>query len=283
VNPMALSPTPFDLHWRLFRIDFRVQPMFWIVNLVFGYFYVQAFRGVDQHIYAYLGIWLLCAFISILVHELGHVIAGRIFGQPSNIILHGMGGVAIGHFDRLKRWQRIAVSAAGPAVGLALFAFIEWGLPYFANTYDRQFNGQLRSNRWYSIVANPMLLPFIHEGEQTAAPGMLVIMNLIWNLFNLLPIIPLDGGMIMREVVSAILPRHGPRFAYGLSFLFAGSIAFYSLMRMWRPTIPYPPLDPLFSALMFGWIAYNSFMAMRAEEVPEAAPRKWRAYEERDW
>jgi Zn-dependent protease len=279
---MALSPTPFDLHWRLFRIDFRVQPMFWIVNLVFGYFYVQAFRGVDRHIYAYLGLWLLCAFVSILVHELGHVISGRIFGQHSNIILHGMGGVAIGHFDRLARWQRIAVSAAGPALGLLLFAFVEWGLPPLANAYDHQFNGQLRSNRWYSIIANPMSLPFIHEGEQIGAPGMLVIMNLIWNLFNLIPIIPLDGGMIMREVVCAIAPRQGSRLAYGFSFLIAGTIAFYSLLRMVRP-IPYPPLDPLFSALMFGWIAYNSFSAMRAEEVAAAPARRWQAYEERDW
>ncbi len=281
MNPTA-SPTPFDLHWRLFRIDFRVQPMFWIVNLVFGYFYVQAFRGVDQRIYAYLGLWLLCAFISILVHELGHVITGRIFGQPSNIILHGMGGVAIGHFERLARWQRIAVSAAGPALGLLLFAFVEWGMPPLAKAYEQQFNAQLASNRWYFVIANPMSLPFIHEGNQNGVPGMLVIMNLIWNLFNLIPIIPLDGGMIMREVACTFAPRQGSRLAYGFSFLIAGSIAFYSLMRMWRP-IPYPPLDPLFSALMFGWIAYNSFSAMRAEEVPAAPPRKWRAYEERDW
>src|SRR4051794_4459930 len=111
---MAATSSPLELHWRLFGIDFRVQPSFWLMNLFFGYFYVQSFRGVDDRIFAYLGIWLACAFVSILIHELGHVTAGRIFGEPSNIVLTSMGGVAIGHFDRLKRWQRIAVYSAGP-------------------------------------------------------------------------------------------------------------------------------------------------------------------------
>jgi stage IV sporulation protein FB len=276
VNSMAPTPTSFDLHWRLFGIDFRVQPMFWIINLVFGYMYVRSMAEWEDHKLAYLAIWLGCAFISILAHELGHVVAGRIFGQPSNIILHGMGGVAIGHFDRLARWQRIVMSAAGPAVGLSLFAFTQWVLPRLANAYSPL----LPLNEWYLVVAKP--LPPLDGLGGRHPTGAFVIMNLVWNLFNLLPIIPLDGGMIMREVVSAIFPRYGPRYAYGLSFLIAGSIAFYSLMAMWRP-IPYPPLDPLFSALIFGWIAFNSFTAMRAEQVPAGPPRRWREYEERDW
>jgi Zn-dependent protease len=278
VNPMAPAPTALDLHWRLFGIDFRVQPMFWIINLVFGYFYVQNLRGWDDHKLAYLGIWLACAFVSILIHELGHVTAGRIFGQRSNIILHGMGGVAIGSFDRLTRWQRIVVSAAGPAAGFMLFALAEWGLKPLVNG----FNHSWYESRWYSVIANPINLPFFHEGEQIQMPGVLVVMNLFWNLFNLIPIIPLDGGMIMRECVSGAFPRHGPRLAYGISFLVAGLIAIYSLLRLWRP-IPYPPLDPLFTALMFGWFAFNSFSAMQAEQAPQDSKRRWREYEERDW
>ncbi len=274
---MAPSPTALDLHWRLFGIDFRVQPMFWIINLVFGYMYVSGFNHAEQHLWAYMGIWLACAFVSILIHELGHVSVARVFGVPSDIVLHGMGGVAIGHFDRLQRWQRILISAAGPIAGLLLFAFAEWGLPLLVRAYDPL----LLSSRWYSVVAKPYEL--FQEGERIGrAAGCLIIMNLVWNLFNLLPIIPLDGGMIMREVCSGIFPRQGARLAFALSFLIAGSLAMYSVFKMLRPDIPYPEdISPLFTALMFGWIAFNSFAAMRAEEA--TAPRRWRDYEERDW
>ena len=51
----------------------------------------------------------------------------------------------------------------------------------------------------------------------------------------------------------------------------------------WPPRERAPQIDPLFAALMFGWIAFNSFSAMRAEEVAEAPARRWREYEERDW
>ena len=37
VDATATSNSPFDLHWRLFGIDFRVRPMFWLVNLLFGW------------------------------------------------------------------------------------------------------------------------------------------------------------------------------------------------------------------------------------------------------
>jgi Zn-dependent protease len=280
---MAATRSPLDLHWRLFGIDFRVHPSFWLINLLFGYLYVQNLRHWQDRKIAYLAIWLGAAFVSILVHELGHVTAARIFGVRSNIHLYWMGGLAMGNFEQLRRWQRIIVSAAGPAFGLGLFAFVEWVLPRLVDAYDPSIRSN--PNRWYDIIANPAHL--FEEGDRElvgSLPGILIIMNLIWNLFNLLPIIPLDGGMIMREVVTIIFPRRGLWLAYGLSFLFAGSIAFYSLLAMWRP-VPYYPrrLDPLFMALVFAWIAIGSFSTMQSLAPAEPEQKRWREYEEKDW
>ncbi len=276
VNPLAPAPTAFDLQWRLAGIHFRVHPSFWLINLLFGYFYVPNLRGGQQHLFAYLGLWVLCAFVSILVHELGHVLAGRAFGASSNILLYSMGGLAVGDFGRLARWQRVVVFAAGPAIGLLLFAFIEYALPALLNAYDPM----LMVNRWYAVVAKPIGL--FREGQELEAPGILIIQNLVWNVFNLIPIIPLDGGRIMQEVVSGLLPRQGPRLAYGFSFLIAGAVAVYSVIKLMRPNVPYPPLDPLFSAIMFGMMALSSYSAMRALEV-QSRPRRYGDYEERDW
>jgi Zn-dependent protease len=221
-----------------------------------------------------LPVWVACAFVSILVHELGHVIAGRIFGEPSNIVLYSMGGLAIGQFGRLARWQRILVYAAGPAAGLLLFAFVQFGLPRLIDAYDFT----LRINRWYFMLANRSRL--LEGGEPVAGlPGFLIIQNLFWSLFNLIPIIPLDGGQIMRDIVTGVFRRNGLRLAFGLSFLLAGSIAVYSGLRMYRPDVPYPPLDPMFTAIMFAMFAMSNFSSMQSA----AAHEKRSLYQEKDW
>ena len=64
--------------------------------------------------------------LSILLHELGHAFAGRLFrAHVSHIELTGLGGLA--HFERsLPRsvFARSAIYLAGPAVNLGLW----WGL-----------------------------------------------------------------------------------------------------------------------------------------------------------
>jgi Zn-dependent protease len=269
---MAPSETPFDLRWRAFGISFRVHPSFWIFMLIFGYLFVRAYhpRAMEttNTLLAYLALWVGCAFASILIHELGHVTLGRIFGAHSNILLYSMGGLAIGNFDVLARWQRIGVSLAGPAAGFSLCG-LAWVLPGAIMRYDPVF---LPNHRW---VFDAFVFLFIQ--------------NLFWNLFNLVPIIPLDGGMVMREVVTGVFPSQGMRLAYGFSFLIAGSIAVYSLLAAWRNTggerpIPYPPLDPVFNAFMFGMFAFSSFTTMRAlEEQARQSRRRWSDYEEREW
>ena len=39
-----------------------------------------------------IAIWVAIVFISVLVHELGHALVGRMFGLDPQIELHGMGG-----------------------------------------------------------------------------------------------------------------------------------------------------------------------------------------------
>ena len=80
---MAPNPTPFDLRWRLFGIAFRVHPSFWLFSVLFGYMFLRGAppgtRHAD-HLVFYLALWVACTFVSILIHELGHVVMGRLFG-----------------------------------------------------------------------------------------------------------------------------------------------------------------------------------------------------------
>ena len=258
MNPMEPAPTPLDLRWRLLGIGFRVHPMFWFMNLLFGYLYIQGHQRGSRNLLAYLGFWVGCAFVSILVHELGHVLAARTFGERSNIVLYSMGGLALGDFHRLARWQRILVALAGPAAGFGLCAFAYYALPPLAKLYD------------------PVLT---EEGWFFDIRWFLVLQNFFWSAFNLLPIMPLDGGMVMKEAVTGVAPAGGLRLAYGLSFLFAGCVAVYSGLKMYRRDLPYPPLDPLFNVLIFAMFAMNNYMAMQS--VPSASRSS--RYEEKEW
>ena len=85
------SPSPYDLHFRVFGIPVRIHPSFWILSAVFGWGTLQAGFG-------FLLLWILCFFISILVHELGHILMGMIFGRRGHIVLYGFGGLAISNY-----------------------------------------------------------------------------------------------------------------------------------------------------------------------------------------
>ena len=114
---MEPTPTPFDLRWRMFGIPVRVQPMFWLVSAVMGW-------SALAEGFPYLLIWIGCMFVSILVHELGHVWMGQVFGARGHIILYGFGGLAVGSNHLERRWQRIAVCFAGPLAGFGFLSLV---------------------------------------------------------------------------------------------------------------------------------------------------------------
>ncbi len=65
-------------HFRLFGIPVHVQPVFFVIAGLFGLRYID--YGVDVVV-----IWIATSFISILVHELGHGVSLKVFGEPSSI------------------------------------------------------------------------------------------------------------------------------------------------------------------------------------------------------
>jgi len=62
--------------------------------------------------------WVALALIAVLVHEAGHAIAFRAFGDRPSIVLHGGGGMTKGGDHGVARM--VIVSAAGPAAGIGL-------------------------------------------------------------------------------------------------------------------------------------------------------------------
>jgi Zn-dependent protease len=239
------EPTPFDLNWWMFGVRVRVHPLFWVLAAFLGwdtFFTLYGLRGILM--------WIACVFLSILLHEFGHVFAGRLFGSDGRILLYAFGGLAIGSSNLRLRWQRIVVYLAGPAVQLLLA-----GAVY--------------------LLARLVLVGRV-QGERGEAVfllfGMLLVINKLWAIFNLLPITPLDGGQVAREVFEAVVPGRGAIFAYGTSTLVCAAIALLILLGSTGriPELPYVG-GSMFNAIIFAMFAASSFQAMQIER----ARRNW--------
>ena len=258
----------FELRWRLFGLNFAIKPSFWIVSALFGLMLMQHLRG-QNNLLLYILLWVLCTLVSVMVHELGHAVTGALFGQPGNITLAGLGGQASGNFDKLKSWQRALVILAGPGAGFLFLA-----LQTFINS--RPWDLLADAGNFPNLKLNWDLLVYFRHDPWRFEPLVVVDiltflcwMNLFWNLINLIPIIPLDGGMLMREGCMAISPLGGLKFALGISFLLAGLGAMYHLaivlknykvisMPVELPTVIMPEL----AVIMFGMMAYQSFSSL---------------------
>src|SRR5204863_8262088 len=133
--------------------------------IIIGFFVLSY---LDRWGMPYALLWAPVLFLGILIHELAHAGAIGAFGfGPSVIVLGGIGGATFNQ-RRAKPWQDMLISAAGPASSF-LLAFAVARLPAMRD-------------------------PFFH-----AFIPLLLWSNVVWGLFNLLPVGPLDGASMLRN------------------------------------------------------------------------------------
>jgi stage IV sporulation protein FB len=234
--------TPFDLNFSLFGIPIRVHPFFWIVAALLGNWVM----GDPDLGFPYLLLWIACVFVSVLLHELGHALTGRLFGNRAHILLYSFGGLAIGSIDaHNRRWQRILVLFAGPGIQLVLFGII-WGIFW-----------------WMGPEVLTLSLPI------RATLVMLWIINLVWSLFNLLPIWPLDGGQITREIAVGARPRDGIIISLVISALVSGVLFVHMILAQQHRPLPFLEWLPgsYFNAFFMLMFCVMSLQALQFENA----------------
>lgn len=240
------APTQADLHFRVFRFPVRVHPYFWLVSVLLG---MGGFRRGNADPTKVL-IWVAVVFVSILIHELGHAFMQRFFGGHPSITLYSFGGLAsCNDCDRSPRSQ-IIISLAGPVAGFILAGFV------IAILYGL---GRVRGFEWsLDPVIWDWFDPDYYFANNMPSPRdrfviYMLFVNIVWGLVNLLPIYPLDGGQIARELFTLGNPRQGINFSLQLSIGTAALMAAYGVTR-----------QDWFLALMFGMLAYDSYQALQA-------------------
>lgn len=141
-------------------------------------------------------LFVLLLFLCVLLHEFGHALSAKYFNVPTrDITLLPIGGMA--RLDKLpeKPLQEFVVAIAGPAVNLVIYVLLSTFLYFeYHLTFDINDLLHFRSNR---IIIDPT----------AGFLASLMQANLILAVFNMVPAFPLDGGRVLRALLSVPLGR----------------------------------------------------------------------------
>jgi Zn-dependent protease len=142
------------------------QQKTWLLIISFALFvivYATHFKPIQ----------LLIFVLTLLLHEMGHILAMRAFGYRDTTMLFipWLGALAIGKKERASIAEKVWISLAGPLPGLILGIIFAIAFP--------------SNDLWLRDAS--FILIFV-------------------NLFNLLPIYPLDGGQIVNLLIFSRHP-----------------------------------------------------------------------------
>jgi Zn-dependent protease len=171
---------------RPFGIPVYVSPWWFVVAAVLVVLYSNSNtlpgtiqNSVPRYLVAVAFVVLL--YLSVLVHELSHCVVARGFGLPvRRIMLYPLGGFSEIEQEPPTPGQEFLVSAAGPAMSIALAGI--------------------------GIGVNVL---FHLRGIPRVLIDRVILANAVVAVFNLLPGLPLDGGRVLRAALWKLTGKNG--------------------------------------------------------------------------
>lgn len=180
-------------------------------------------------------VWTAVVTISILVHELGHAWVARHYRLRPQILLHGLGGLCF-HERADRDLHDVFIIAAGPLAGLFL-GVLTWIFKLVA--YD-----WIIDNEFYWMVT---------------AIRMSLWVNIGWSLVNLLPIWPLDGGLLFRLLMLRFAkPKLAERVTHVVALSFLVAAIAYMVLQADRNAI---------LIVLVLWIGWSNLQAMTSNSA----------------
>ena len=213
------------LAFPLFGFDVRVH---WTFMILLVFVLDSGLSGAS------IALWLAAAFVSVLIHELGHAFTARRFGGTVQAItLHGMGGMTTwlppAHMTGV---QRFTVSAAGAGVGFAIAGLVFLGV---ATGLFGDLAEVLIPTPWGA---------FLGSADLAGAYGVFFLgaflwVSVVWGAINWLPIGGLDGSHMLREVLRKVVGPSADVHAavIGVIFAIAAAVVFVNWGYTFAPII----------------------------------------------
>jgi stage IV sporulation protein FB len=173
------------------RIPVAIYPTFWLFAALIGYINSYSFIGTL--------IWVGIIFVSVLFHEFGHALTALLFGQSPRIELVALGGLTYHNGQKLPFWKQFFIVLNGPVFGFLLVIFA-------------------------TIL---LQIPALAQGMTGSIIALARMVNLFWTVVNLLPVMPLDGGQLLRIVLEGIFGLKGFKYAIITSMVIALAISVF--------------------------------------------------------
>lgn len=204
------------LNFKLFGFPVRVHFSFWIMSLLLG---------LSLRYPLYILMWVAVVFVSVLLHELGHAVIAARYGRYPWIELRSMGGATMSARNTmLTHGQEILLSLAGPLSGFAL-----GGVVFLLSR----------------------LLPLGTPAFVRVLVNLLMWVNIGWGIFNLVPILPLDGGNVMRHLWLWLKNPYDEstplKISIGFGVLAIGAAIYFGMIWI---------------AILGAWLTYSNYMAL---------------------
>lgn len=233
-------------------IPITIRPAFWLFAALIGFMYSRSVSGTL--------IWMGIILFSVLFHEFGHAITAVMFGRKPRIEIVALGGVTIHDGQKLSAWKQFFIVLNGPLFGLllALFAWLALKISLFSTGLMAQ------------ILAD------------------ITIINVFWTVINLLPIMPLDGGQMLRIGMEAAFGAKGFQYALLIGVVIAAMASFalflfqefllgafffffaFQGFEMWRATRDLVDADKEDSLKALFVQAEEAFLVGRKEEAMQS-------------
>lgn len=172
-------------------------------------------------------LWIPIIFLSVLFHEGGHAAAFALLGLgPSQVVLGGFGGFTVNR-SRRAVWQDIIVSLAGP-----VFSFLLAAIMFVLH----QSSAFLREDPMFQL-----LIP------------LMMVANIVWGIFNLIPVFPMDGGQAVYGVAQYLAsPRVALLISIWSSMILGGALLVYGLLA-----------GQIFVAMIVGFLLFQNYQRLQ--------------------
>ncbi len=208
------------------KIPFSIHPFFWLIAALIGWFNSGNLIGTV--------IWVGIIFVSVVIHEYGHATAALFFGKHPRVDLVAFGGVTSYEMGNLSFWKQFVIVFNGPLFGFILFAVFYLLLHLH-------------------LSANPLWVGIVATME---------VVNLFWTILNLIPVLPLDGGQLLRIILESFWGLKGIKASFIVGMCIAVAVSFFFFI-----------LQAFLIGALFFLFAFHSFDTYRKTQFLSESDR----------
>lgn len=193
--------------------------------------------------------FVVAGMLTLLAHEFGHALVGRkLGGGNATITIAGMGGITRHEFAPSSRLNYFITVLAGPLASLLLG--ITGGAILGLQLGQLETGIQLSLTMPVGTISPEAAQVLLNSSISPTLFKLYAVLFLIcfwWSVFNLLPILPLDGGRLLATLLN------NNRIVCIIGLILCGILALWSLIS-----------GSWFNFLIIGYLGWLNWQFYRA-------------------